>query len=169
MPSVSYSSCSDLRSQRGEQVVVPSLQELVEDVEVPLALVLVHDARLLQQDKVLHPDPVPGRQGTLHHEAHSSFNIHFLQEERKREGGRQMKQILHSPSPRLPSSSSGCPEHHGSRSGDHKLTCELHFQAELQAQALVCSLVAATRHSGHTPTQNLRSYVTENVLRRKCV
>lgn len=38
-----------LQSQRGKQVVVPSIQELVEDVEVPLTVVLVHDARLLQQ------------------------------------------------------------------------------------------------------------------------
>lgn len=36
---------------------------------------------ILQQDKVLHPDPVPCGQGALHHEPHSSLNIHFLQEE----------------------------------------------------------------------------------------
>lgn len=38
---------------------------------------------VFQQDKVLHPDPVPGSQGALHHQTHSSFNINLLQEERE--------------------------------------------------------------------------------------
>lgn len=33
---------------------------------------------VFQQDEVLHPNPVPGGQGTLHHQAHSSFNVHLL-------------------------------------------------------------------------------------------
>ncbi len=37
---------------------------------------------VFQQDKVLHSDPVPGGQGALHHQAHSSFNIHLLHEDR---------------------------------------------------------------------------------------
>lgn len=40
---------------------------------------------VLQQDKVLHPDPVARSQGTLHHQAHSSFNINLLQEDRGRD------------------------------------------------------------------------------------
>jgi hypothetical protein len=33
----------------GEELRVPTLQQLVEDVEVPLALCLVHNSRLLQE------------------------------------------------------------------------------------------------------------------------
>lgn len=38
-----------LKVQFIEQVVVCSIQELIEDVEVPLAVVLVHNPRFLQQ------------------------------------------------------------------------------------------------------------------------
>ena len=38
---------------------------------------------VFQQDKVLHPDPVPGSQGALHHQADSSLYIHLLEEERE--------------------------------------------------------------------------------------
>lgn len=38
-----------LKVQRVKQVVIPSIQKLIEDVEVPLAVVLVYYTRFLQQ------------------------------------------------------------------------------------------------------------------------
>lgn len=54
-----------LQAQAPQQVLLPSLDQLVEDVEVPLAVVLVHHAGLLQQvvdDVASHRGSLPAGQ-----------------------------------------------------------------------------------------------------------
>lgn len=40
---------------------------------------------VFQQDKVLHPNPVPGSQRTLHDQTHSSLNVHLLHRKGEKE------------------------------------------------------------------------------------
>ncbi|KAF3850865.1 hypothetical protein F7725_012637 [Dissostichus mawsoni] len=67
IPQVENASNGPKQAHLLQQVVLPSLHQLVEDVEVSLPVILMHHPRLLQQeDKILDPNPVPGGQGALH-------------------------------------------------------------------------------------------------------